>query len=83
MYLIPLYSGCNETADIGLVIDASSSINFDPLTWNSRVLPFLVLVVNSFAVSDTLVRFGVVVFSGNAEVKIELRQYSDGDLLAR
>ncbi|KAH9505729.1 hypothetical protein Btru_055642 [Bulinus truncatus] len=72
-YLAPLPIRCNAVADIVLVVDASSSIGASNF---KKVLSLVANMAVSFTFGATNVRFGLVVYSTNAQIWLNLNDYS-------
>ena len=83
MCLRVCWTVCAAKADIGFIVDQSTSIVLAPGgndNWNS-ILNFVQQVIQSFSISPTLTRVGMVRFSTNASFEFGFTSYSDAPSL--
>ena len=70
---------CAKRAEIGIILDHSSSI-IDPTrggfeNWNTAVLGFVSQLINTFPIARELTRVGIVGFSSNAWLQFGFDRY--------
>ena len=79
--------GCAKQADIGIIVDQSTSIVAPPSSgydnWDVSIKGFLTQFIAAFRIGPQLTRIGVVGFSSSAWLEWGLSAYNDSQTLTQ
>ena len=75
---------CAKEAEIGVILDHSSSIEFqDPNNWDVSIKGFLTQLIDAFPIGPTMTRMGMVGFSSDAWLYFGFDTHNDSRTLTQ